>query len=291
ARAARPRLHRRPLRARARRSHRAGRARLRRDRPLVAPRVRDRVHGLRRARRLAPGGRASTRRPGPLPARRGPARARQRRRDPRRRSLPPAHDSHRQRFRQRHARLQHAARPARVQGFGVPPPLLPGWGGGGPVRAVILTAVSIVSRAEFRRFASGAMAVAVVAAISNAFLYGNPLPYIGYFLAVVYPQELTKQTATSISFVSFEFWIGLPGMLFDRVFGIAGVAPWLFIAVIGIPAALRANRRVFAPAAITLGLSLLGLSLYHFWEGGYAPPARYFVDVLPLVAPFVAYGL
>ena len=80
-------------------------------------------------------------------------------------------------------------------------------------------------------------------------------------------------------------------MLFDRVFGIAGVAPWLFIAVVGIPAALRANRRVFAPAAITLGVSLLGLSLYHFWEGGYAPPARYFVDVLPLVAPFVAYGL
>src|SRR5438034_1132312 len=80
-------------------------------------------------------------------------------------------------------------------------------------------------------------------------------------------------------------------MLFDRVFGIAGVAPWLFIAVVGIPAALRANRRVFAPAAITLGLSLLGLSLYHFWEGGYAPPARYFVDVLPLAAPFVAYGL
>ena len=161
----------------------------------------------------------------------------------------------------------------------------------GLVLAVLLVAVWIVSRADFRRFAIGAAAVAAVAAISNAFLYGNPLPYIGYFLAVVYPQELTKQTATSISFVSFEFWIGLPGMLFDRVFGIAGVAPWLFIAVIGIPAALRANRRVFAPAAITLGLSLLGLSLYHFWEGGYAPPARYFVDVLPLVAPFVAYGL
>src|SRR5437773_7048519 len=161
----------------------------------------------------------------------------------------------------------------------------------GLVLVVLLVTLWLISRREFRRFAIGAAAVAALAAISDAFLYGNPIPYIGYFLAVIYPQELTKQTVPSFSFVSLEFWIGLPGMLFDRTFGIAGVAPWLFIAVIGIPAALHANRRVLAPAVITLGLSLLGLSLYHFWEGGYAPPARYFVDVLPLAAPFVAYGL
>src|SRR5438477_11454446 len=161
----------------------------------------------------------------------------------------------------------------------------------GLVLGVLLAAVWLISRAEFRRFAIGAAVVAAVAAISNAVLYGNPIPYVGYFLAVIYPQELTKQTVPSFSFVSPEFWIGLPGMLFDRTFGIAGVAPWLFIAVIGIPAALHTSRRVFAPAVITLGLSLLGLSLYHFWEGGYAPPARYFMDVLPLAAPLVAYGL
>ncbi|MEK6206427.1 MAG: hypothetical protein AABM32_02190 [Chloroflexota bacterium] len=161
----------------------------------------------------------------------------------------------------------------------------------GLVLAVLLVATWWIGRQDFRRFAIGAAAVGLVAAISNAFLYGIPLPYIGYFLAVVYPQELTRETALSFSFVSFEFWIGLPGLLFDRTFGIAGVAPWLFIAVIGIPAALRANRRVFAPAVATLALSVIGLSLYHFWEGGYAPSARYFVDVLPLAAPLVAYGL
>ncbi len=161
----------------------------------------------------------------------------------------------------------------------------------GLVLVVLLVAMWWIGRRDFRRFAIGAGAVGLVAAISNAFLYGIPVPYIGYFLAVVYPQELSRQTAQAISFVSFEFWIGLPGMLFDRTFGIAGVAPWLFIAVIGLPAALRASRRVFAPAAVILGLSLIGLSLYHFWEGGYAPSARYFVDVLPLAAPFVAYGL
>jgi hypothetical protein len=161
----------------------------------------------------------------------------------------------------------------------------------GLVLAVLLVAMWWIGRSDFRRFAIGAGAVGLVAAISNAFLYGIPLPYIGYFLAVVYPQALTPQAVTSISFVSLQFWISLPGMLFDRTFGTAGVAPWLFIAVVGIPAALRASRRVFAPAAATLGLSLLGLSLYHYWEGGYAPSARYFVDVLPLAAPFVAYGL
>src|SRR2546422_7604310 len=161
----------------------------------------------------------------------------------------------------------------------------------GLVLVVLLFAVWLINRRDFRRFAIGAAVVAAVAAISNAILYGNPIPYIGYFLAVIYPQDLTKQTVPSFSFVSPEFWIALPGMLFDRTFGIAGVAPWLLIAVIGIPAALHANRRVFAPAAITLALSLLGLSLYHFWEGGYAPPARYFVDVLPPATPLVAYGL
>ena len=33
------------------------------------------------------------------------------------------------------------------------------------------------------------------------------------------------------------------------------------------------------------------MSLYRYWEGGYAPANRYVVDVLPLAAPFVAYGV
>ena len=161
----------------------------------------------------------------------------------------------------------------------------------GLVLAVLIVAIWWVARGDFRRFAIGAGAVAAVAAVSNAVLYGIPLPYVGYFLAVVYPRGVSSDAVTAISFVSAEFWIALPGMLLDRTFGIAGVAPWLFIALVGIPAALRAQGRVLAPAAVTIGLSLLGLSLYHYWEGGYAPSARYFVDVLPLAAPFVAYGL
>jgi hypothetical protein len=80
-------------------------------------------------------------------------------------------------------------------------------------------------------------------------------------------------------------------MLFDRVFGIAAFAPWLFIAAVGAASALRADRARLRPAAATIATSLAVLSLFRYWEGGYAPPGRYLLDVLPLAAPFVAYGL
>jgi hypothetical protein len=80
-------------------------------------------------------------------------------------------------------------------------------------------------------------------------------------------------------------------MLFDRTFGLAGFAPWLFIAIVGIRTALRDERARLLPAAVTIVASLAVLSLFRYWEGGYAPPGRYLLDVLPLAAPFVAYGL
>lgn len=156
----------------------------------------------------------------------------------------------------------------------------------GLVLLILLAALWWVGRSELARFAAGVAAVGLVASASNALLYGLPLPYAGYLVGVGRAQELV-----GVSTFSFEFWIGLPAMLFDRTFGVAGVAPWLFIAVAGLPAALRADRRRLAPAAIAVGASLVVLSIYRYWEGGYAPAARYFVDVIPLLAPFVAYGL
>jgi uncharacterized membrane protein YdfJ with MMPL/SSD domain len=48
---------------------------------------------------------------------------------------------------------------------------------------------------------------------------------------------------------------------------------------------------VLLPAAVATGVTLAVLSLFRYWEGGYAPPARYLVEVMPLAAPFVAFGL
>jgi hypothetical protein len=142
-------------------------------------------------------------------------------------------------------------------------------------------------RVAFTRFAVAATVVVLVAALSSLAVYGIPLPYAGYLVWLVAPSAGLPPEST----FTFYFWVGLPAMLFDRTFGVASFAPWLFIAVVGVASALRADRARLLPAAVTIAAGLAVLSLFRYWEGGYAPPGRYLLDVLPLVAPFVAYGL
>src|SRR6185295_17398035 len=71
----------------------------------------------------------------------------------------------------------------------------------------------------------------------------------------------------------------------------AGTAPWLFLAALGAFPAIRAARDRVLPAGTAIVASIALLSLFRLWEGGYAPPNRYLVDVLPLAAPFVAFGI
>jgi hypothetical protein len=149
---------------------------------------------------------------------------------------------------------------------------------------------------------TGAVLLATMAI--NAALYAIPVPYASYLYGTAQAQDLTKQGSIT-AFV----WVTLPAILFDRTFGIAGSAPWLFIGLIGLVPALRADRArqmaapagpsaapirpspLFLHAALAVGVSVVALSFFRLWEGGYAPPARYFVDVLPLWTPFVTYGL
>ena len=116
--------------------------------------------------------------------------------------------------------------------------------------------------------------------------FGVPLPYAGYIFGTASAQTIQPQPTWN-----FHFWVGLPAILFDRVFGVAGTAPWLFIAALGAFPAIRAARERLLPAGTAIAASVALLSLFRLWEGGYAPPNRYLVDVLPLAAPFVAFGL
>jgi hypothetical protein len=156
----------------------------------------------------------------------------------------------------------------------------------GLVLLVLLAASAWYGRAHVLRFGAAAAGVAIVALASNAVLYGLPVPYAGYFFGTSQAQALTNAPS-----ITFQFWVGLPAMLFDRTFGLAGSAPWLFIAALGAVPALRAAPRALIPAGAVIVSSLLALSIYRYWEGGYAPPNRYLVEVVPLAAPFVAYGL
>jgi hypothetical protein len=157
----------------------------------------------------------------------------------------------------------------------------------GLVLLTIAPFVFVHGRAAFTRFAVAAGAVVLVAALTSFATYGIPLPYAGYFVWLVAPSAGLPPEST----FTFYFWVGLPAMLFDRVFGLAAFAPWLFIAAVGVATALRADRARLLPAAVTIAASLAVLSLFRYWEGGYAPPGRYLLDVLPLAAPFVGYGL
>jgi len=141
-------------------------------------------------------------------------------------------------------------------------------------------------RAQIVRFLVGAVALGLVAALVSLVTFGIPLPYVGYVFGTAAAQTIDPEPTWT-----FRFWVGLPAILFDRVFGIAGTAPWLFIAALGAASALRARRAMLLPAAFATTTSLILLSLFRLWEGGYAPPNRYIVDILPLATPFVAYGL
>lgn len=128
--------------------------------------------------------------------------------------------------------------------------------------------------------------VALVAVVMNAALYGVPVPYAGYAFGTAQAQEVTRSAS-----ITLQVWVTLQAILFDRTFGLAGSAPWVFAGLVGLIPALRADRGRLLPAALAVGISVLALAFFRLWEGGYAPPARYFVDVLPLWTPFVAYGL
>ncbi len=140
-------------------------------------------------------------------------------------------------------------------------------------------------RIALRVTIAGLLAIAAVAALDVA-LYGLPLPYAGYVYGVGAAQRLLGEPT-----LSFEVWRALPGMLFDPAYGLAGSAPWAFLGLAGVVTALRADRARLLPALAAVAGSIVALSVYRLWQGGWSPPNRYVVDVLPLWAPFVAYGI
>ena len=156
----------------------------------------------------------------------------------------------------------------------------------GIVLIALLPFIRAWPRRNLVRFLTGVAGLAIVAELVSLVTFGIPLPYVGYLFGTAAAQTIDPEPTWT-----FRVWVGLPAILFDRVFGIAGTAPWLFISALGAATALRADRLRLAPAAFATVTSLVVLSLFRLWEGGYAPPNRYIVDILPLATPFVAHGL
>jgi hypothetical protein len=82
--------------------------------------------------------------------------------------------------------------------------------------------------------------------------------------------------------------LALPGMLLDAGFGLIPHAPVFLLALAGLPSLLRRGAREWLPH-ILVGLAVLGpLATWRTWWGGFCPPARFLVPLVPLLAIAIA---
>lgn len=80
---------------------------------------------------------------------------------------------------------------------------------------------------------------------------------------------------------------GLAGVLIDRQYGLVADAPVYLLALAAWMLATPSTR----PTAWIVGSLLLPVAAYVNWPGGFSPPARYLVPVLPFCALAIAEGL
>jgi hypothetical protein len=145
----------------------------------------------------------------------------------------------------------------------------------------------LVARAwgERRRLASiAALLVCPLASAAGWFgyyylIYGTPNPSAPY-------GHYTQMSAGSV-------WRGLTGVLFDQQFGLVAAAPVFVLAVVGIAALLREDRRLGLEwLAVVVPYTVVS-SMYHMWWGGHSSPARFLgslmlVCAIPLAAAWKA---
>jgi hypothetical protein len=94
--------------------------------------------------------------------------------------------------------------------------------------------------------------------------------------------------------LAYAPWNGIPGVFFDRAFGLVPRAPIYLLAFIGVFALWR-RRRLYGPplAALFLGWSLYLIYIADLatWHADGGPPSRYLLAGLPFLAVAVAGGL
>jgi hypothetical protein len=114
-------------------------------------------------------------------------------------------------------------------------------------------------------------------------LFGWFIPGAGYFL-IRDQQEILNYAPQS----------GVPGLLFDRAFGLVPRAPVYLLAFVGV-GALWLRRRLYGPplAALVLGwgLYLLYIADIVTWHADGGPPSRYLLAGLPFLVVAVAGGI
>jgi hypothetical protein len=84
---------------------------------------------------------------------------------------------------------------------------------------------------------------------------------------------------------------GIQGLLLDQEFGLLAYAPVFVLVAPGLVRLLRTSRRLGAAAVVLLLVVILTAGAWPMWRGGFNPPARFLVPVLPVLALCVAAAL
>ena len=114
-----------------------------------------------------------------------------------------------------------------------------------------------------------------------------------YVLYGTFDPEAPYGAYSSIYVLTENIPHGLLGLFFDQKFGLLFYSPLYLMAIAGAWLGLREARLRFASVILLLTVAAFVGStarLYMFW-GGSSAPARFFVPVLPCLAPFVALGI
>jgi hypothetical protein len=77
---------------------------------------------------------------------------------------------------------------------------------------------------------------------------------------------------------------GLPGLLLDQEFGLLVYAPVFVLAIPGFWSHWRKDRRQSITSIALLGVVLLTAAAWPMWRGGFNPPARFLLPVIPILA-------
>lgn len=155
----------------------------------------------------------------------------------------------------------------------------------GPVLAVIALHLAVTQwsnkAAVARKLGIAALPLVVslgIFAVFDLYWYQTPIPNAGYVLLLrPRPSLLTPHLLP-----------GLPGLLFDRAFGLFTTAPVYLLAVAGAWVLWRRNRWQAALVSLPVLAYVLLAALNRFWYGGWAPPPRYIVAGVAVLAPLGA---
>ncbi len=84
---------------------------------------------------------------------------------------------------------------------------------------------------------------------------------------------------------------GLPGLLLDQEFGLLVYAPAFALALPGFIQYWRKDRREFLLVLTLVGAVVLTAGTWPMWRGGWNPPARFLVPLVPVLALLAAAGV